>query len=134
MSLELRVGGAMRFAFAPDFALDGVVTELEPPRVFAFLWGEDLLCVELVPDGPGTRLTLLHVLDTEGESAAAKTAAGWHVCLDGLARRLAGEDGVPASTGATPEWRERYDAYRRGNAVGRSRAGLEEAGAGRGAT
>jgi uncharacterized protein YndB with AHSA1/START domain len=110
VELELRVGGAMRFTFSPDFALDGEVVELDEPRRFAFTWGADLLRFELDPDEDGTRLTLLHVLYEEGEDAAAKTAAGWHLCLDGMERRLAGEDVEPPA-GRSPEWEARYDEY-----------------------
>jgi uncharacterized protein YndB with AHSA1/START domain len=107
VEVELRVGGPMRFTFSPDFVIDGEVLELDEPRRFAFLWGEDLLRFELTPDGDHTRLTLLHVLTTEGEESAAKTAAGWHECLDAL------ESGEPATGtgGPTPEWRARYDEY-----------------------
>jgi Activator of Hsp90 ATPase homolog 1-like protein len=97
VDVELRVGGPMRFVFSPDFALDGEVLELDEPRRFAFLWGEDVL-----------RFDLLH---TEGEDAAAKTAAGWHVCLDGMERRLAGDEGVTETGSPTPEWQARYDEY-----------------------
>jgi uncharacterized protein YndB with AHSA1/START domain len=111
VELELRVGGPMRFVFSPDFALDGEVLELDEPRRFAFLWGVDVLRFELAPDGEETVLTMLHVLNEEGEDAAAKTAAGWHVCLDGMRRRLVGEEVEPPSAGPTPEWQARYDEY-----------------------
>jgi uncharacterized protein YndB with AHSA1/START domain len=111
VELELRVGGPMRFVFSPDFALDGEVLEVDEPRRFAFMWGEDLLRFELAADGDATRLTMLHVLHTEGEDAAAKTAAGWHVCLDGMERRLAGEEGVTETGAPTPAWQARYDEY-----------------------
>ena len=42
---DLREGGALRFSF-PDAIvqpMDGRVLELDPPKVFAFLWGKDLL-------------------------------------------------------------------------------------------
>jgi uncharacterized protein YndB with AHSA1/START domain len=111
VELELRVGGPMRFVFSPDFALDGEVLELDEPRRFAFLWGVDVLRFELAPDGDETLLTLLHVVNEEGEEAAAKTAAGWHVCLDGMERRLAGEEVQPSGGRPTPEWQARYDEY-----------------------
>ena len=111
VAVDLRPGGAMRFTFAPDAVYDGEVVELDPPHRFAFLWGADLLRFELAPDGDGTRLTMLHVLREEGEDAAAKTAAGWHVCLDALQSRLAGGHDGPAPGGPTPEWREHYDHY-----------------------
>ncbi len=98
--VELRAGGAMRFTFGPGAVYDGEVVELDPPHLFAFLWGVDLLRFELAPDGDGTRLTMLHVLNEEGEPAAAKVAAGWHLCLDAMARRLAGEHDVRGAVGA----------------------------------
>jgi uncharacterized protein YndB with AHSA1/START domain len=109
VEVELRVGGAMRFTFSADLVLDGEVLELDPPNTFAFRWGKDLLRFELAAQDGGTRLVLLHALVEEGRDAAAKTAAGWHVCLDGLEDVLAGR---PAPQGGpTPEWREHYDAY-----------------------
>jgi uncharacterized protein YndB with AHSA1/START domain len=108
---DLRVGGPMRFAFSPHHAVDGEVLELDEPHRFAFRWGVDVLRFELAPDGEHTRLTMLHVLHEEGEDAAARTAAGWHVCLDAMERRLAGGDGVPETGRPTPEWQARYDEY-----------------------
>jgi len=77
--------------------MDGRVVELEPPRVFAFLWGKDLLRLELAPEGDGSRLTLTQTLEPD---EAARNAAGWHVCLD----RLAGED---------TDWEPLYEEYQR---------------------
>ncbi len=111
VELDLRVGGAMRFTFSPDFVLDGEVLELDEPHHFAFMWGADLLRFELHADGGATRLVLVHVLHEEGAEAAAKTAAGWHLCLDAMGRRLAGEPGMTHTGGATPEWRARYEEY-----------------------
>ena len=110
VDLELRVGGPMTFTFSPDFTIDGEVKELDEPRRFAFTWGADLLRFELDPDGDGTRLTMLHVLYEEDEDAAAKTAAGWHLCLDAMARRLAGEE-LAAPQGRSPEWDACYEEY-----------------------
>ena len=107
---DLRAGGAMEFTFAPDVALDGEVVELDEPHLFEFRWGADRLRFELSVEGEGTRLTMTHTLFEEGENAAAKTAAGWHLCLDALSARLDGARD-PAPTGASPEWRERYDEY-----------------------
>jgi uncharacterized protein YndB with AHSA1/START domain len=111
VELDLRPGGAMRFVFSPDFAIDGEVLELDAPRRFAFHWGADVLRFELEPDGAHTRLTLLHVLYEEGEDAAAKTAAGWHLCLDALADRLDGAETAAETGGPTPAWQARYDEY-----------------------
>jgi uncharacterized protein YndB with AHSA1/START domain len=100
VEVDLREGGEMQFTF-PEHEVDpmtGRVLELDPPRVFAFLWGEDLLRLELAPEGDGTRLTLLQTLRSEDE--AARNAAGWHVCLD----RLGGEE---------TDWEPYYEEYQR---------------------
>jgi uncharacterized protein YndB with AHSA1/START domain len=111
VEVDLRPGGAMRFVFSPDSTLEGEVLELDEPHRFAFLWGADVLRFELAAEGDHTRLTLLHVLHQEGEDAVAKTAAGWHLCLDGMERRLAGGAGVTETGGPGPEWQARYDEY-----------------------
>ena len=100
VEVDLREGGAMAFTFPEGEMepMDGSVVELDPPRRFAFLWGEELLRFELAPDGDGTRLTLTHVISSA--DTAARTAAGWHVCLDRLA-------------GAATEWEPRYEEYQR---------------------
>ena len=111
VEVDLREGGAMSFAF-PDDGMDdmtGEVTELDPPRLFAFLWGEDLLRLELEPEGSGCRLRLSHHLANADE--AARTAAGWHVCLDRLAEVVnTGRADAPTSE-PTDEWRGHYERY-----------------------
>jgi uncharacterized protein YndB with AHSA1/START domain len=99
VEVDLREGGAMRFTFDPHLAepMEGRVVELDPPRVFAFLWGKDLLRLELAPEGEGTRLTLTQTLEAD---EAARNAAGWHVCLD----KLGGED---------TDWEPLYEEYQR---------------------
>lgn len=99
VEVDLREGGAMRFTDDPHLAepMDGRVVELDPPKVFAFLWGKDLLRLELAPERDGTRLTLIQTLEAD---EAARNAAGWHVCLD----KLAGED---------TDWRPLYEEYQR---------------------
>ena len=108
----LAPGAPMRFVFDADFTAEGEVLTCEPPARFAFRWGEDVLDFVLEEIDGGTRLTLLHVLEEEGAPGAAKTAAGWHLCLDALAGHL---DGAPAAAPAqepTPQWRVRYEEYR----------------------
>ncbi|UGS36499.1 SRPBCC family protein [Capillimicrobium parvum] len=107
----LRPGAAMRFDFGGGFVLDGEVLELDVPRRFAFRWGKDVVRLELDPDGDdATLLSFVHVLHEEGEDAAAKTMAGWHVCLDAMEAALAGAPIAP-SGGPSPERRRRYDEY-----------------------
>jgi uncharacterized protein YndB with AHSA1/START domain len=108
---EQRVGGAMSFRFDdPDAPpTEGEVTELDPPRLFAFDWGGEQLRFELEPAGDGCRLLFTHFLSERIQ--AARDAAGWEMCLAELDRLLAGEPAEAPGTGATPEWRELYDKY-----------------------
>lgn len=98
---ERAAGAKLRFDFsddphAPDgMVLDGEVLAWEPPRLFAFLWGEDELRFELAPEGDGTVLTFTDTFDEQGR--AARDAAGWHVCLLLLASDLDGEAPPEAS-------------------------------------
>jgi hypothetical protein len=61
-------------------------------------------------DGAAAMLTFTHVL-SDGPDAIARTAAGWHVCLDAFARRLGNPAAAAVTPGRTPEWEARYDAY-----------------------
>jgi hypothetical protein len=46
----------------------------------------------------------------DAKDRAARDAAGWHVCLDGLERHLDGAN-EDAAHGAEDTWRERYEQY-----------------------
>jgi uncharacterized protein YndB with AHSA1/START domain len=113
VDVDLRVGGRMTFTFPDEDEgqMQGEVTELDPPRVFEFSWGGDVLRFELEPDeeGTGCRLTFTSFLDER--DTAARTAAGWHVCLDRLRQRLAGEPAEAPGSEPTDEWRAHYDEY-----------------------
>jgi uncharacterized protein YndB with AHSA1/START domain len=106
---ELRAGAEMRFEFenmpldAPT-TMTGRVTDFDPPRLFEFYWGEDHLRFELEPSEEGCVLSLTVLLDSREK--AARDAAGWHVCLDRLRRRLAGAD-----AGGREDWRRYYEEY-----------------------
>jgi len=89
--------------------IPGRVTEFDPPRLFAFLWGDDYLRFELEPaagseDACLLRLTVL----LDQREKAARDGAGWHVCLDRLGRKLAG-----AEPGGREDWRDLYEEYQR---------------------
>lgn len=62
------------------------VTRAEEPRLLELDMGGNDLRWELEPTGGGTRLTLWARIDRRFVSMGA---AGWHVCLDVLARLLA---------------------------------------------
>ncbi|MDI1462695.1 SRPBCC family protein [Catellatospora sp. KI3] len=92
--------------------LDAEVLRAEPPALLVHTWGEDSLRWELVPSaGAGTRLTLRHTM--ADRDWLPKVAAGWHLCLDVLARLLDGEP-VQAIRGRDAKahgWAGLHDAY-----------------------
>ena len=108
---ELAVGAEMTFEFenmpldAPS-TITGRVTDFDPPRVFAFQWGEDHLKFELAPDGLGDACLLRLTVTLGTRDKAARDAAGWHVCLDRLEERLGKDD-------ADGDWRGYYEEYQR---------------------
>jgi uncharacterized protein YndB with AHSA1/START domain len=111
VEMDLRLGGAMWFSF-PDGGMPdmtGEVTELDPPRLFAFLWGYELLRFELEGEDGGCRLRLTHLITNEDE--AARNAAGWQVCLGSLERLLSTGSAQAPGTEATEGWLEIYDSY-----------------------
>ena len=69
-------GPAPGRAVAFGFGGRGAVTDLEPPRLFAFTWGDEHPRWELHPDGTGTRLVRVHTFDDR--AGAASFAAGRH--------------------------------------------------------
>ena len=89
---ERAAGARLRFSFpnneGPPF--EGEMITYDPPSVLEFRWGEDVIRIEVAPDGDGSVLTLVDTLDDRGK--AARDAAGWHVKLDALASHLLGED------------------------------------------
>jgi uncharacterized protein YndB with AHSA1/START domain len=110
---DLREGGEMTFTFPGGELepIDGRVLLLEPQRRFAFRWGDEEIRIELEPDAGGCRLRFTHLISSA--DAAARNAAGWHVCLDRLAGLLAGDAGDAPGTEATDEWSELYEEYQR---------------------
>jgi uncharacterized protein YndB with AHSA1/START domain len=85
---ELRVGGAVEF----EFGGSGSVTDLDPPHLIAYTWGEDHLRWELRAEGAGTRLVLTHTFDDH--AGAASFGAGWHTCIVALGLALDGRPGA----------------------------------------
>jgi uncharacterized protein YndB with AHSA1/START domain len=108
-------GASLRFVFRgepptlggeviADFR--GEVLEIDPPRLLAYSWGEDVLRWTLTPDGAGCLLVFTDTISERGK--AARDGAGWHVCLDGLQALLAGP-GAAAPPGGG--WQELYASY-----------------------
>ncbi len=111
VDVELRAGGAIRFTFpGQDDTTTGRVVTADPPREFTFVWNDDTLRWLISPDGDGSLLEFTHTFG-RGDPAIAKlaagrTAAGWDVCLDALAARLAGQDFAQPQ-----EWHGRMASY-----------------------
>ena len=107
----LRVGAPVTFTFErPGDAGTGAVLAADPPHLLTLTWGGDELRFVLEPlDDGGTRLTFTVVLDRR--DTAARTGAGWEVCLDAMAAHLDGAPGDGPETSATPTWHGHYDAY-----------------------
>lgn len=97
---ELRPGAPMRFIFpeeAPvEAAWEGEVLEVDEPKVFMFRWNQDVLRIELIPEGDGCRLVFTQTIGGN-QIEAGRTAAGWDTCLDQLAAQLDGTS-VPETT------------------------------------
>jgi uncharacterized protein YndB with AHSA1/START domain len=111
--LELRVGGRIAFDDGTGTTVEGVVTELDPPRVFAFTQdasavlqreGDNHLRFELRPDGDGCLLVFTHTFHDRPHAAA--NAAGWHACFDALDAVV---NGRPAEM--PPSFVELHEAY-----------------------
>jgi uncharacterized protein YndB with AHSA1/START domain len=106
VAMEFEVGGPMRFTF-PGGEMDpteGTITELGPPRVFAFVWDGDPLRMELRPDRAGSVLSFTYTFTDR--PMAGSYASGWQTCLDALENTLAGTE-----PGASAPYAERHDAY-----------------------
>lgn len=112
-ALEPRVGGRIELQFRhatlsehddpppPKYAdmrdgarMEGRVTEFDPPRVFAYTWGESAMAdshvrFELSPQGDRVRLCVVHSRLGSREQMLS-VSAGWHTHLDILRDRLSG--------------------------------------------
>jgi uncharacterized protein YndB with AHSA1/START domain len=91
---EWVVGAALTFSQTegPGPGFGGEVLACVPPALLEFRWGTDVIRLEVEPRPGGSTLTLLDTIDDLG--TAARTAAGWHECLDQLGSYL---DGRPPS-------------------------------------
>jgi YD repeat-containing protein len=93
-AVEPRVGGRISFDAGPAGVVDALVTEAEPPRVFAFRVpagditpggreGDNVIQIELRPEAAdGCLLIFTHTF--VDLPAAASYAAGWQTCLDAM--------------------------------------------------
>jgi uncharacterized protein YndB with AHSA1/START domain len=105
---ERQRGAALRFVHpgGEGPTLEGEVTEFDPPRVFAYTWGESLLRLELRPDAEGCILVFTQTFDER--HSAASYAVGWQGCLDALELVL---DGKPSAQLLPERYAELHEAY-----------------------
>jgi len=109
MEGDRAAGAPLRFV-PPDGrgpAIDGRMITFEPPSVLEFRWGGDeVLRFDVQPEGDGTSLTFMNIIDEVGK--AARDGAGWHACLDVLACHLSGEE---APWTPTERWHHVHESY-----------------------
>jgi uncharacterized protein YndB with AHSA1/START domain len=106
---DLVVGGDLQFVEDPNLpaeSLGGRCLAIDPPNLLELEWGEDVLRIELAPDGDGTRMVFLDM--TEDRPHAARTAAGWHHCLDVLQAGLDGTTSPELDAGGWDALHGRY--------------------------
>ena len=91
---------------------EGEVLALDPPRRFWFSWEQEEIRIDLEPAADrGCVLTFGNLMPDEHAPGAARTAAGWHVCLDVLETLLDGGPAVAPTHEPTDRWRELCDEY-----------------------
>jgi uncharacterized protein YndB with AHSA1/START domain len=111
---ERRAGADITLPFWPaqvekyqleETTLAGRIEVWEPPVVFQWTWGGDILRFELKSTDAGTTMTFTTWLESPDLDEAAGAAGGYHVCLDQLRILL--------DTGSAPALVESDEAARR---------------------
>ena len=93
VTLDPRVGGAIRVDFAPDDPLEGIICSFDPPRQLAFSWGDSLVKWELEADANSTKVRFSHI--GVRPELVVGLGAGWHAFLDQLEDYLTGSASRP---------------------------------------
>jgi uncharacterized protein YndB with AHSA1/START domain len=104
VEMDFTVGGKMLIRFRDDAKTEsfGKILKIEPPRVFEYLWEDELASWQLFPEGNHT-CKLVLVYSKVPESYAMSVPAGWHVILDQLEEVLNGSPGPYPFGGAETE-------------------------------
>jgi len=111
---ERRAGSEIELPFWPaqvekyqieETTLRGRIEVWEPPAVFQWTWGDDVLRFELQDQSGETMLIFTTWLESSDPEEAAGAAGGYHVCLDEL--------GVLLDIGSTPPLVDKDDDARR---------------------
>jgi len=106
---ESRVGAAMQFDFGGAAGQDvwpGQVVAWDPPRAFAFRWGEDELRFELSPADGGTLLVFTHSFEHQ-PGKPARDAAGWEACFEAFDALLEDDPRRPGDF----DWGAHHERY-----------------------
>jgi uncharacterized protein YndB with AHSA1/START domain len=110
-AMEMKVGAPFEFVWRNDELTDppgerppgfpdehrmpSRITELDPPRKLVITWGASgEVSFELEPQAHEVLLTLIH-RRVPDRSVLLNVSSGWHMHLDVLAARLAGEQPAP---------------------------------------
>jgi uncharacterized protein YndB with AHSA1/START domain len=111
VAIELRVGGAVLFSedpYRPDST--GTVLSYQPPTALAYTWGADELHFTLAAEGAEScRLTFLDFLAARDE--AARSAAGWTICIGELDKLMRGAPGDGPHSDSAPPFEPIYESY-----------------------
>lgn len=80
--------------------LEGVITQIDPPRLLSYTWGESAgfdseVTFELTPDNDEVLLTVTHRKLGDDRDMLIGISAGWHTHLSILTERLHGRDPHP---------------------------------------
>ncbi|MCC6944085.1 MAG: SRPBCC family protein [Thermomicrobiales bacterium] len=87
-------------ADGPQFT--GTVIDYDPPRLFSFTWGSEIVEIALHNDGNETVMTFTQFLSHS--SIAARNGSGWHACLHSL-------DALLGTAGGDIDFEPLYDDY-----------------------
>jgi len=88
-SMDLRVGGKLKFDDGEGSIYEGEIFQLEVPASFCFKEIEDLLEIYIREEKQGCKMTFRHTFDDQ--SMAMYVAAGWHRCLHVLDQLINGQ-------------------------------------------
>jgi uncharacterized protein YndB with AHSA1/START domain len=96
-TIDLRIGGVCTATYGdtgdpPDFKVEHIITELDPPRVVDY--GGLRFELEPVDGGSSTRLTFIQTMPpdpTEGDRWVPDFCAGFHIMLDRIPDVLEGK-------------------------------------------
>jgi uncharacterized protein YndB with AHSA1/START domain len=81
--------------FAEEHSMQSRITELDPPRMLVFTWGESgEVSIQLDTKDKDVLLTLIHRRVSDRKNLLM-VGAGWHMHLDILVARLAGTEPAP---------------------------------------